>query len=358
MMRAARSGGKGRERVSQPVEVRWGRNTRRAGGSVLLAGLVLGVGLLVAGCTAEQPDIFRPGGSAGEEIRQLALQIFLILSVVLIAVWALLAYVIVRYRRRPESEASQTRGNLKIEIVWTLIPAVIIVVLFILTVRTTQNLALPDPGAQFTVVGHQWWWEFDFADQGFKTANEVHVAARRQVSADVVSTDVIHSFWVPQMGGKVDMIPGRVNRVSFVPLEEGRYLGECAEFCGAQHGKMRFLFVVDSPEEFSAWVRAQQQPAAAPEGAEARAGAAVIATVGCGGCHAVRGTSLEGTFGPDLTHFGSRGGIGAWALTNTPENLLTWLQDPQAVKPECLMPRVALPLAQQKQLVAYLEELQ
>ena len=358
MMRAAGSEARGRERVSQPVEGRWGGNARRAGVPVLLAGLALGIGLLAAGCAADQPDIFRARGSAGEEIRQLAVQIFIILSVVLITVWALLAYVIVRYRKRPESEASETRGNLKIEIVWTLIPAAIIVVLFILTVRTTQNLALPDPGAQFTVVGHQWWWEFDFADEGFVTANEVHVAARRQVSADVVSTDVIHSFWVPQMGGKVDMIPGHVNRVAFVPLKEGRYLGECSEFCGAQHGKMRFLFVVDSPEEFSAWVRAQQQPAAAPEGAEARAGASVIATVGCSGCHAVRGTSLKGTFGPDLTHFGSRGGIGAWALTNTPDNLLTWLQDPQAVKPECLMPRVALPLAQQKQLVAYLEELQ
>jgi cytochrome c oxidase subunit 2 len=324
----------------------------------VLAVFALGAGSLVAGCASESPDIFRSGGSAGEEIRQLAIQIFLILSVVLVTVWVLLAIVIVRYRGRPEAEVSETRGNLKIEIVWTLIPTVIVVVLFILTVRTTQQIGLPDTGAQFTVTGYQWWWKFDFPDEGFVTANEVHVPVRRQVSADVVSEDVIHSFWVPQMAGKVDMIPGHVNHTTFVPLKEGRYLGECSEFCGAQHGKMRFLFVVESPEEFSAWVRRQQQPASAPRGAAATAGAGVIASVGCGGCHRVRGTGLEGDLAPDLTHFGSRGGIAAWALRNTPENLLAWLQDPQEIKPEAQMPRTVLPLVQQKQLVAYLEGLQ
>ncbi len=119
--------------------------------------------------------------------------------------------------------------------------------LFVLTVQTTRQIAMPDPGAQFIAVGHQWWWEFDFSEQGFKTANEVYVAAGRTTSIDVESVDVIHSFWVPQMGGKVDMIPGRVNHIRFVPLKEGKYLGECSEFCGEQHGKMRFLFVVVSP---------------------------------------------------------------------------------------------------------------
>ena len=135
------------------------------------------------------------------------------------------------------------------------------------------------------------------------------------------------------MGGKVDMIPGHVNHIHFIPLTDGTYLGECSEFCGVQHGKMRFLFVVVTPEEYSAWVKHQQQPAAEPTGAEAVAGKQVISSVGCGSCHAIRGTTLKGTFGPDLTHFGSRGGIAAYTLTNTPENLLRWIQDPQAVKP-------------------------
>jgi cytochrome c oxidase subunit 2 len=162
---------------------------------------------------------------------------------------------------------------------------------------------------------------------------------------------------VPQMGGKVDMIPGHVNHIHFVPLASGQYLGQCSEFCGVQHGKMRFLFVVVPPAEYTAWVHRQQQPAATPTGAEAVAGQKVITTVGCGSCHAIRGTTLKGTFGPDLTHFGSRGGIAAYTLRNTPANLLRWIQDPQAVKPQCNMPNVPLPLQQQKQLVAYLEEL-
>ena len=313
--------------------------------------------VVAAGCAGGQPDIFRPGGSAGHEIKTLSYQIFAILAVVLVVVWALLTFVIIKYRRRPESEASQTRGNLKIEIVWTLIPAVIITVLFVLTVRTTQQIAMPDPGAQFTTVGHQWWWEFDFAEQGFKTANEVYVAVGRTTSIDVESVDVIHSFWVPQMGGKVDMIPGHVNHIHFVPLKKGKYLGECSEFCGVQHGKMRFLFVVVSPEEYSAWAHDQAQPAAQPTGAEAVAGGKLIQTIACGGCHTIRGTPPKGTFGPDLTHFGSRNGIAAYTLPNTPQNLLAWLQDPQAIKPECTMPQIPLPLREQQQLVAYLEEL-
>ena len=330
---------------------------RRGAARALLLGALLALVVVAAGCGADSPDIFRPGGSAGEEIKTLSFQIFAILAVVLVTVWGLLTFVIIKYRRRPESEVSKTRGNLKIEIVWTLIPAIIVTVLFVLTVQATRQIDLPDRGAQFTAVGHRWWWEFDFSEQGFKTANEVYVAAARITSIDVESVDVIHSFWVPQMGGKVDMIPGRVNHIRFVPLKEGEYLGECSEFCGEQHGKMRFLFVVVSAEEYSAWVHDQAEPAEQPTGAEAVAGGKLIQTIACGSCHTIRGTPSKGTFGPDLTHFGSRRGIAAYTLPNTPENLLAWLQDPQAIKPACTMPTVPLPLREQQQLVAYLEEL-
>jgi cytochrome c oxidase subunit 2 len=344
--------------VSGATAQRSGSGSRRLTvARALLLGALLALVVVAAGCAGNQPDIFRPGGSAGHEIKTLSYQIFAILAVVLVVVWALLTFVIIKYRRRPESEVSQTRGNLKIEIVWTLIPALIVIVLFLLTVRTTEQIAMPDPGAQFTTVGHQWWWEFDFPQQGFKTANEVYVAVGRTASIDVESVDVIHSFWVPQMGGKVDMIPGHVNHIHFVPLTEGKYLGECSEFCGVQHGRMRFLFVVVSPAAYSAWVHNQEKPAAQPTGAEAIAGGKLIQTIACGSCHTIRGTPLKGTFGPDLTHFGSRSGIAAYTLPNTPQNLLAWLQDPQAVKPLCAMPTIPLPLLQQQQLVAYLEEL-
>jgi cytochrome c oxidase subunit 2 len=337
------------------------RGSRRALGGRRLAFrsvLVATLGPLVvlaAGCS--QHNVLRPGGSAGFEIRTLAIQISAILGGVLVFVWVWLAVDIIRFRKRDESEASQSRGNLTIEIVWTLIPAAIVAVLFGLTVSATLSIALPDPGADFDCVGHQWWWEFDFPKEGFKTANEVYVPVGREVSIDLESTDVIHSFWVPAMGGKVDMNPGHVNHIRFTPLQTGTYLGQCSEFCGAQHGNMRFLFVVTTAAQYSAWVRNQQLPARQPTGADAVAGGQLIQTIACGGCHTIRGTPLKGTFGPDLTHFGSRGGIAAYTLVNTPQNLLRWIQDPQAVKPECTMPQIPLPLQEQQQLVAYLEEL-
>ena len=338
---------------SRQSETRQARRRGTAAGLVLAA--LITAGILLAGC--QSPSILRAEGSAGNEIVTLALWIFSILAGVLLTVWIILVFVVLSGRRRPESEASQTKGNLRIEIIWTAIPAVIVTVLFVLTVITTERISMPDPGTQFTAIGRQWWWDFQFKELGFKAPNEVYVAEGRPTSIDVESADVIHSFWVPQMGGKVDMIPGHTNHIYFVPLSDGTYLGECAEFCGAEHGKMRFLFVVVSPKEYSAWVKHQQQPAAEPTGADAVAGKQVAGSVGCGSCHAIRGTTLKGTFGPDLTHFGSRGGIGAYTLKNTPENLLRWIQDPQAVKPECKMPQIPLPLQQQQQLVAYLEEL-
>ena len=261
--------------------------SRRLAVAALAAAVCVAAAIVLAGCNS--PSILRPEGSAGKDILKLAIEIFAILSGVLLTVWILLTYVIVRFRKRPESEASQTKGNLRIELVWTLIPALIVSVLFALTINTTRQIMTPDPGAQFTCVGHQWWWEFDFTKAlGFKTANEVYVPQGHEVSIDLLSTDVIHSFWVPQMGGKVDMIPGHVNHIRFVPLTSGQYLGECAEFCGVQHGRMRFLFVVVPATQYSAWVRNQQQPAREPTGSAAVAGKQVISTVGCGSCHTIR----------------------------------------------------------------------
>ncbi len=322
--------------------------------ALAVAAAIVGA-LAVAGCRA--PSILRSEGSASNEIRTLAIWVFAILAFVLITVWVILVYVIFTGRHRPEDKASQTKGNLRIEVIWTVIPAVIVTVLLTLTVVYTERINLPDSGAQFTTIGNQWWWDFQFKDLGFNSANEVYVAQGRPVRIELLSADVIHSFWVPQMGGKVDMIPGHINFIQFIPLKTGSYLGECAEFCGVQHGRMRFMFVVVTPEQYSAWVAQQQKPAAEPRGAAAVAGKQVIGSVGCGSCHSIRGTTLKGTFGPDLTHFGSRGGIAAYTLKNTPDNLLKWIQNPQAVKPECKMPQVPLPLRQQQQLVAYLEVL-
>jgi cytochrome c oxidase subunit 2 len=338
-----------------PGSVKEERRVSRGPAVAVVAAAVVLAALVLGGC--DSPDILRSEGSAGNEIVTLAKWIFGILAFVLVTVWGILFFVIVTGRGRREQDASQTKGNLRIEIIWTAIPAVIVTVLFILTVVITNRIDMPARGAQFTAIGRQWWWDFDYKDLGFKSPNEIYAPVNRRTSIDVESADVIHSFWVPQMGGKMDMIPGHVNHIHFTPLKTGEYLGECSEFCGVQHGKMRFLFVVVEPEEYSAWVERQQRPAAGATGAEAVAGEKVIASVGCGSCHAIRGTALKGTFGPDLTHFGSRKGIGAYTLRNTPENLLLWIQDTQGVKPDSNMPNVPLPPVQQQQLVAYLLEL-
>lgn len=313
--------------------------------------------MLLAGCASQSPTFFRPEGTGSGDVRRLAFTIFAILAGVLLTVWGLLAVAVIRNRKRPESEVKQTKGNLGIEIVWTAIPAIIIVVLFGLTQHTTSQLAFHPGEVQMTVTGHQWWWEFQYAGADFKTANEAHVPVGKTVSADLLSADVIHSFWVPQISGKVDMIPGHTNRISFLPLAEGTYLGECSEFCGQGHAHMRFVLVVESQAKYDAWFADQQRLAAAPAGPQAQAGAKLVAALSCGSCHTIRGTSLAGTLCPDLTHFGSRGSIGADTLPNTAQNLSAWITNPQAVKPGVIMPAFALPPQQLDELVAYLEGL-
>jgi cytochrome c oxidase subunit 2 len=318
---------------------------------------LLVVAAVLTGCGSHVPSVFKPEGSAGKDIARLAYTMLAILSGVLITVWALLAWVIVRYRRRPESEASQTTGNTTIEIIWTAIPAVIVAVLFALTIQVTGQLTLSSRNITFTATGHQWWWQVEYSGATFQTANEIHVPVDRTVAANLLSYDVIHSFWVPQMGGKVDLIPSHVNKISFVPIQSGRFLGVCSEFCGKQHANMRFLLFVEPPAQFADWFANQMKPAVAPVGPQAVAGAAAIGTLSCGGCHTIRGTSLVGAFGPDLTHLASRSTIAAVTLTNTPANLHRWIQDPQAVKPGTYMPTIPVAPQTLDQIVAYLSEL-
>jgi cytochrome c oxidase subunit 2 len=314
---------------------------------------------VLAACADNAPTIFHPASPEAHDIARLAIEIFVILSGVLLTVWIWLGIDVVRFRNRPEEEASQTRGNLKIELVWTAIPLAIVSVLFAMTLHTTGQLvgmSSADP-TQLTVDGRQWWWDVQYRGATFHTANEIHVPVDQIVHINLLSSDVIHSFWVPQMGGKVQMIPTHVNATTFLPTKTGTYLGQCAEFCGTAHPKMRFLFVVETSAQFGAWFDDQQKPARQPVGARAIAGSREIAALPCSGCHAIRGTSLEGAFGPDLTHFGSRQGIAAYTLTNTPANLARWIDDPQGIKPGAHMPAVPLPPQEIADLVAYLEEL-
>jgi cytochrome c oxidase subunit 2 len=266
-----------------------------------------------------------------------------------------LGWVLLRYRARPGAPIPrQTRGHTALEIAWTLAPALVLLVIAIPTMQVifrTQGAATPGALA-VTVRGWQWWWEFRYPDLGVVTANELHLPAGRPVVLRLEGADVIHSFWVPQLGGKRDVVPGRTNQITLTPETPGVYPGQCAEFCGASHANMRVLVIVHRPEDFDRWVAAQRAPAVEPTG-EAAAGKAVYTRSACVGCHTIRGVSA-GVVGPDLTHFGSRRTVGAGLLPSTPETVAAWVRDPAALKPGVKMPALGLGEAEARALAAYL----
>jgi cytochrome c oxidase subunit II len=331
------------------------RHARRV--IVLRAAFLAALTLGLAGCASQTPSVFRTAGASAHDIAVLTYTMFGILSAVLITVWSLLAWILIRYRERPDRAPSQTSHNTTIEVVWTAIPAIIVAVLFALTLQTTGRLVGPAYPIQFTVTAHQWWWQVRYAGSTFETANEIHIPANRTVSADLLSADVIHGFWVPRLAGKVQLIPSHVNHITILPVVPGTYLGVCANFCGKEHAKMHFLVIVESSAQFTAWFANQMKPAVAPAGAQAVAGAGAVASLPCASCHTIRGTSLKGTFGPDLTHLASRRSIAAVTLSNTPANLHRWIADPTAVKPGTLMPTIPVTPQTLDEIVAYLEEL-
>ncbi len=311
-----------------------------------------------------------PRGSSSRIILDLYKVIGVMAAIVFVVVEGLLIYSVVRYRRRPDDGIPlQIHGNQPIEIVWTIIPAVIVLFLATMTFRTQSILVQPSQNpVHVTVVGHQWWWEFKYPDYQVVTANELHIPGNRDVEFTLESADVIHSFWIPRLSGKTDVIPGHINTMSFKAQDTSQPLlirGECAEFCGGTHAQMGMFAVVEPQAQFDAWVKQQQAKASPPAGVtpasevqpgataataapapatepqaaspEAR-GYALFKAKGCVGCHAIAGyPEAKGRIGPNLTHVASRQSIVAGWLHNTPENLQRWLRDPNAVKPDNIM---------------------
>jgi cytochrome c oxidase subunit 2 len=279
--------------------------------------------------------------------------IFVIVEVVLIAV-------LVRFRERERAAVPvQVRGHAKLELAWTIAPAVVLTFIALPTVAAIFRTQAPPPrdALRVRVIGHQWWWEFDYPDLGIVTATDLHIPAGRPVALEIAGADVIHSFWVPQLGGKRDALPGGLTRIVLTADRPGEYYGQCAEFCGLSHANMRQRAVVQPAAEFEAWVAAQKAPAAEPaEGSPAAAGRDVFRRSACVGCHTIRGVS-GGVLGPDLTHVGGRRTIAGGMLANTPENLARWVRHAPDVKPGSLMPASDLPDADVAALVAYLGSL-
>ncbi len=284
-----------------------------------------------------------------------------------IIVFVIIAYIMVRFRYREGApEPKQVHGNTRLELAWTLVPAILIAIITVPTVQTifaTQAEA-PDNALVIDVIGYQWWWEFQYptATDTVITANEIHVAVGRPVHLRITSGDVLHSFWIPQMGGKRDLIPGRVNHIVFTPLEAGVYLGQCAEFCGDSHALMKMRLVAHSPEDFQEWLANEASPAVDPERLASPDSAILlgkqIATTTCAACHTIRGTSATfASTGPDLTHLARRSTIAAGILENNAENLSAWIDDPQAIKPGALMIDTGLSEQEIAYVVAYLQTL-
>ncbi len=290
--------------------------------------------------------------------------LFVAILCVMFAIFALVAAIvtvaIVRYRdREGAADARQEFGNSRLEIAWTAGPTLLLIVIFIFMVRTIHASDPPVRGRtpELRVIGHQWWWEADYLSSGVVTANEIHIPVGRPILIDLESADVIHDFWVPELGRKIDAVPGHKNHLWIRADKPGVYLGACAEFCGNEHAWMRMIVVAQPQADFAAWQRDQLAVPAVAVTGEAAQGARIFREQTCINCHAIAGTAGNQRIGPDLTHLASRRILAAGAADNTPANLFKWLKDPNSIKPETHMPNFQLSDAQTHALVAYLETL-
>jgi cytochrome c oxidase subunit 2 len=293
----------------------------------------------------------------------------MIVSGVVVAVVALLV-VFGGVRRPPARDATSLErtaghgGLVWIYVGGLLIPAAILIVSFGLTLGTLHATARPgrDAAATIQIIGHRWWWEVRYLDRDptktIETANEIHVPVGEPVRLQLTSADVIHSFWVPQLAGKTDVIPGQTNIVWLEADTAGVYRGACTEYCGLQHANMAPVVIAEPPAAFQSWAAAQRASAATPTDPDAAAGLAVFQKSACATCHAIRGTDALGRVGPDLTHLASRVTLAAGTLENTRGNLAGWIGNSQAIKPGNDMPVMTIAPKDLQALLAYLETLQ
>jgi cytochrome c oxidase subunit II len=318
---------------------------------------LLAVWFFAAGCSGERTQsMLHPVGPAADKIAWLWWIMFGILSAIFVIVMLFAAWAVLRAPHADKS--SPPLGSVKFIVVGGIVlPTVVLVFLLFLTVDSTVALRIPETSLTIRVVGHKWWWEVEYPEQGIVTANEIHIPAGQPVLLRLESADVIHSFWVPQLGGKMDMLPEH-ERVFWIQAHRpGIYRGQCAEFCGLQHALMAFVVVALPPEEFEAWLEARRRPHPEPETPLLRRGQEVFFEAGCHNCHAIRGTEAAGRIGPDLTHISTRRTLGAATVPNNHGNLAGWTVNPQPIKPGNRMPATYLGSEDLHALVAYLESL-
>jgi len=284
----------------------------------------------------------------------------IIFALIFIIVAGGIVYAILRFRARSgEPDPKQIAGNKKVEVTWTVIPFLIVLLLFALTIQAMNRVDPPPaPLADLVVTGHQFWWQADYAASGVTTANEIHIPTGKPLSVRLESKDVLHEFWVPKLTRKMSNVPGQLNHIWLQADKPGTYIGQCSEFCGTQHAWMRILVVAEGPAQFEQWQQTQLRPAQAPTSSAAVKGLEVFRTSTCINCHAINGVAgANSRVAPDLTHVASRRQLGAGILENTPANMRSWLKSPQHIKPGALMPDFSFTDEQLDQLNEYLSTL-
>jgi cytochrome c oxidase subunit 2 len=302
--------------------------------------------------------MFSPVSAQAQAITDLILVLFAICAAIFLLVLCLVAYAAGRFRRRDgDPDPRQVFGNSRVETLWTAGPLLLLIVVFALTVHAmrvsdpeTASVGVPD----LRVIGHQWWWEVRYPADAVVTANEIHIPTGTRLLVELSSADVIHDFWVPQLGRKMDMVPGHPTRLWIESNAPGTYTGACAEYCGAEHAWMRLRVVAEPAADFARWIANQRRAPAAPVEGAAAQGAQLFVNLTCANCHAVGRGDDRPRIGPDLTHLASRRMLAAERIENNPETLAQWLAEPDVIKPASHMPNAHLSRDQVTALVAYL----
>ena len=305
-------------------------------------------------------SIFDAASPQARSIRDLTTGYIVAAMGILLLVVALTIYICIKYRAKPgDKTPEQKTTKRKLEYVMIGVPFLLVMFFFFWSVRT-MSAVLPDQGSHkpdIIITGHQWWWEAAYPGTKVVTANEIHLPVGKTILLQLKAGDVIHDWWVPALGGKMDMIPGMNNHLWITIDKPGDYEGACAEFCGQQHAWMRIKVVAQTQAGYSQWLSAHALPAIIPADTLARAGSALFMKASCASCHHIAGTVANGLEGPDLTHFASRKTMLAGLMDNTPDNVTKWITDPQKIKPGAHMPRFIFAADSIKVLTAYLTSL-
>lgn len=345
--------------------------------------IAISIVAIASGCSGSSPSIVDDHGVESQRVAGVWWFMFILAIVVYVVVASLIIAGILRRPHspegpaQPESEVSgqspssgadeglsgpvTERDPADARWIWIggiVVPVIILTTLAVLTIRVVQTTRQPSKDELvIEVSGQRWWWDVRYPDGNVRTANEIHIPVGRTVRIELNSDNVVHSFWVPQIAGKLDVIPGQTNRLRVKATAEGRYRGQCAEYCGIGHARMAFMIVAESETEFGRWLTRRERAASGPTSEDTAEGQRVFMSETCSGCHTIRGTTATETIGPDLSDFGSRDWIGSVTVRNTPENLKNWIRDSHLIKPGSLMPPITIDDNALAALVTYLEAL-